>query len=65
MTTRAFLTPPPTCPCHNIPRAVEWDDLGRMKVLNAVIKETLRVHSPASLGSIRVSSKTTKVRAAC
>ncbi|KAG1669641.1 hypothetical protein FOA52_010801 [Chlamydomonas sp. UWO 241] len=43
------------------PRAVEWDDLGRMTFLNAVIKETLRWHSPASLGTVRVSSKMTKI----
>ncbi|KAG1667199.1 hypothetical protein FOA52_004194 [Chlamydomonas sp. UWO 241] len=43
------------------PRAVEWDDLGRMTFLNAVIKETLRWQSPASLGSVRVSTKMTKI----
>jgi cytochrome P450 len=46
------------------PRAIEWDDVGRMTFLNAVIKETLRLQSPASLGTLRVASKMTKVRAA-
>ncbi|KAG1661360.1 hypothetical protein FOA52_002474 [Chlamydomonas sp. UWO 241] len=32
-----------------------------MTFLNAVIKETLRIHSPASLGTIRVAYKATKL----
>ncbi|KAG1669648.1 hypothetical protein FOA52_010808, partial [Chlamydomonas sp. UWO 241] len=42
-------------------RAVVWDDLGRMTFLNAVIKETLRWQPPANLGTVRVSTKMTKI----
>ncbi|KAG1667781.1 hypothetical protein FOA52_010818 [Chlamydomonas sp. UWO 241] len=48
-------------PKRREPRAVEWEDLGRMTFLNAVIKETLRVHSPAGMGTIRMASKATKI----
>jgi cytochrome P450 len=34
-----------------------------MTFINAVIKESLRVHPPAGMGSIRMASKAIKVRA--
>jgi len=43
------------------PRALTWDDLGRMPRLTAVIKETLRLMPPAGLGSFRVAHKDVKI----
>jgi cytochrome P450 len=38
-------------------RQFDWGDLGRFPYLNAVIKESLRLFSPASMGTSRVADK--------
>lgn len=39
------------------PRLFDWSDLGRLPYLNAVIKEGLRLFSPAATGSWRLTDK--------
>eukprot|EP00879_Flechtneria_rotunda_P019547 GHRR01020534.1.p1 GENE.GHRR01020534.1~~GHRR01020534.1.p1 ORF type:complete len:610 (+),score=222.87 GHRR01020534.1:694-2523(+) len=43
------------------PREIDWSDLTKLPYLNAVIKEGLRVFSPASLGTTRYCHKELEV----
>jgi cytochrome P450 len=66
-TTPAF--PPPSCPSLQAKLAAElsaaglttrefdWGDLARLPYLNAVIKESLRLFAPASMGTSRMADK--------
>eukprot|EP00955_Chlamydomonas_euryale_P110618 366009-Chlamydomonas_euryale.AAC.36 len=47
-----------TCPS---PRPLEWSDIGRLAYLPAVVKEALRLMPPASLGTVRITGKPTKI----
>jgi cytochrome P450 len=38
-------------------RKFDWVDLARLPYLNAVIKESLRLFSPASMGTMREAHK--------
>lgn len=43
------------------PRSVSWEDVSHLPVLNAIIKETLRMLPAAGLGSFRCTSKETQI----
>jgi hypothetical protein len=44
-----------------VPRAFEWADANRLPYLGAVIRESLRLFSPASLGTTRIADKEVEV----
>ncbi|KAI8464971.1 MAG: cytochrome P450 [Monoraphidium minutum] len=54
----AGLAPSAGCP---VPRDFEWSDMARLPYLAAVIKETLRLFSPGSLGTTRLVAKPIKL----
>jgi cytochrome P450 len=48
-------------PEHPVPRDFEWSDMARLPYLGAVVKETLRLFSPASLGTTRLTDRPVEV----
>ena len=48
-----------------VPREFEWGDLNRLPYLGAVIKESLRLYSPAPLGNLRYADRDVMVRRHC